>query len=83
MTDVYEVYQGISAYRVMIVHAQIPECPRPMEGPELSILRQCIFEALFEQDPISVAFNYKPEPQTGFQHGYQTVCIPLVRKQFS
>ena len=33
MTIVYEVYQGISAYRAMTLHAQVPECPRPMEGP--------------------------------------------------
>ena len=44
MTIVYEVYQGISAYRAMNVHAQVPECPRPMEGPGLSILRQCILK---------------------------------------
>ena len=73
-TIIYEVYQGISAYRVKIVYAQIPECPRPTEGPELSILRQCIFEALFEQVRISVAFCYKP--QTGFQ---QSATYPLSR----
>ena len=37
-----------------------------MEGPGLSILMQCIFEALFKQVCMSVAFYYKP--QTGFQH---------------
>ena len=74
MTIVYdsEAYQGISAYRATIVHAQVPECPRPMGGPGLSILRQRIFEAPFEQVRISVAVYYKP--QTGFQHVCQTVC---------
>ena len=81
MTVVYEVYQGISEYYVMIVLAQVPACPLPMEGPRLSILRQCVFEALFERDRMSAAFYY--EPQTGFLHVYQTVCIPLVRQQFS
>ena len=51
--------------RVMIVHAQIPECPLPMEGPRLSILRQCIFEVLLEQVRMSAAFGFKL--QTGFQ----------------
>ena len=64
MTIVYEVYQGISACCVMIVHAQVPEFPPPMEGPKLSFLRQCIFEVLFKQVSMSVAFYYKP--QTGF-----------------
>ena len=45
----------------MIVHAQIPECSQPMGGPGLSILWQFIFEVLFEQDNISVAFYYKPQ----------------------
>ena len=40
--------QGISEYHVMTVHAQVPECPQPMEGPAVSILRQCIFEVLFK-----------------------------------
>ena len=52
MIIVYEVHQGISEYGqycVMIVHSQGgPKCPLTIEGPELSILRQCIFEALFE-----------------------------------
>ena len=69
--------QKQSIIRIFLVSELLAECPRPMEGPGLSILRQCIFEALFEQDRISVAFYYKP--QTGSQHVYQTVCIPLVR----
>ena len=72
MTIVYEVYQGISAYRAMNVHAQVPKCPRPMEGTG-----QCIFEALFEQVHMSAAFYYKP--QTGYKDVYETVCTPLVR----
>ena len=58
----------------MIVHAEVPKCPQPIEGPGLTILRQCIFEVLFELVHMSAAFYYKP--QTGFQD--QTVCIPLV-----
>ena len=81
MTVVYEVYQGISAYCAMNVHAQVPECQRPMEGPGLSILRLCIFEALFEQIRVSAASYHKP--QTGYQDVYQKVCTPLVRKHFS
>ena len=77
MTIVDEVCQAISAYRAMNVHAQVPVCPRPMEGPGLSILRQCIFEALLEQVSMSAALYYKP--QTGYQDVYQTVCTPLVR----
>ena len=76
MTIVYEVYQGISAYRVMIVHAQTTSAHDPWDGPGLPILRQYIFEALFKQVRTSVAFYYKP--QTAFQHVYQAVCIPLV-----